>query len=198
MPTNNLNVVDYSDESKRRFFQIEATNYYCPVRDPKNVEWWNEFKTLQQDKRIIRQIFEGFKKFDVKAIIPSGNFQDEKYKPVTSITKDVKFLNRCKILHFLHELVDMVEYETDGDKDILNLIQEKDSGGELITTNNKLFEAFDLWCKKSKINFEMNKIVFGRRIKKYADDLPLNTIRKTTHSKTHIHKEAFLDYISNL
>ena len=201
MPTNNLNVVDYSDESKRRFYQVEATNYYCPVRNPEKVEWWNEFKELQQDRRVIRQIFEGFKKFDVKAIIPSGNFQDEKYKPETSITKDVKFLNRCKILHFLHELVDMVQDHLDGidcDKDILNLIQEKNSGGELITTNNKLFECFDVWCKKSKINFEMNKIVFGRKIKKYADDLPSGVIRKDTNSKTHIHRDGFLEYIHSL
>ena len=69
----------------------------------------------------------------------------------------------------------------------------------MITHNNKLFECFDIWCKKSKITYDMNKIVFGRKIKKYSDDLPEHTIRKDLkNSKTYIHRESFLDYIKKL
>ncbi len=203
MPTNNINVVDYSDESKRRFFQVEATNYHCPHKHPEKVEFWNNFKqNIEKDRRVHKQIFEGFKNFDIKKIVPSGNFQDEKYKPQTSIANDVKYLNRCKVLHFLTDITNMVQDEIDGegggDKELLKLIDTQDSGGEMITHNNKLFECFDIWCKKSKITYDMNKIVFGRKIKKYADDLPEHTIRKDTNKKTFINRESFLNYITSL
>lgn len=204
MPTNNINVVDYSDESKRRFFQVEATNHYCPIKHPEKVEFWNNFKqNIEKDRRVHKQIFEGLKNFDIKTVVPSGNFQDEKYKPQTSIANDVKYLNRCKVLHFLTDITNMVQDEIDGegggDKELLKLIDTQDSGGEMITHNNKLFECFDIWCKKSKITYDMNKIVFGRKIKKYSDDLPEHTIRKDLkNSKTYIHRESFLDYIKKL
>ena len=139
---------------------------------------------------------------DITKIVPSGNFQDEKYKPKTSVADDVKYLNRCKVLHFLTDITNMVQDEIDGegggDKELLKLIDTQDSGGEMITHNNKLFECFDIWCKKSKITYDMNKIVFGRKIKKYADDLPDDTIRKDTNNKTFIHRESFLNYIKSL
>ena len=199
MPTNNINVVDYSDESKRRFFQVEATSYYCPVKKPEMTEYWTNFKNnIEKDPRVHKQIFEGLKKFDIKKVVPSGNFQDEKCKPVTSVASDVKYLNRCKILHFLYDLVNYVEEWLECtllvDKDLMILLDEKNSGGEIITKNDKLFECFDLWCKKSKINFDMNKIVFGRKMKKYADDIPNGAITKDTNNKTRIHREGFLEY----
>jgi len=51
----------------------------------------------------LRQIYEGLIKFDYKAIVPSLNFQDVRYKPTTTIEDIVRQQNRDKVIWFFED-----------------------------------------------------------------------------------------------
>ena len=92
MTTNNTNVVKITDDSTRRWFQLETSNYYLG-----NVDFFNDFKeNIFNNDTALRQIYEGLMQYKWKDIVKSGNFQDSTYKPITDITKMVKKVTGIK------------------------------------------------------------------------------------------------------
>jgi len=94
MTTNNQNVVKLTDDSRRRFLQIESTSHYL-----NNVEFFNDYReNIETNPIALRQIYNGLINFDYKAVVPSLNFQDIRYKPTTSVETHVRQQNREKII----------------------------------------------------------------------------------------------------
>ena len=142
MTTNNANVVKITDDSTRRFFQVETTEYYRG-----NTAFFNDFSNNIVDNPIaLRQIYEGLINFNVDEIIPSGNFQNE--KPTTEIEKEVKKHNREKLLYFIEDLV------KNADKDKICLKYD----------NKELFIEWRNWNNENSIKSEMNNIQFGLKL----------------------------------
>ena len=91
MTTNNANAVNLQDKS-RRYLYTETTSYYS-----RNSEFFNAFSTeIVDNPKSLRVIYEYLLKFDVKKIIPTGNFQN--HIPETDIQKDIIKNNRDKIV----------------------------------------------------------------------------------------------------
>jgi len=87
MTTNNHNAVNIHDKSRRYLF-VETSSYYR-----ENCEFFNAFsKDIVENKQALRVIYDYLMKFDVKAIIPTGNFQN--HKPITEIQKTIIRDNR--------------------------------------------------------------------------------------------------------
>ena len=98
MTTNNTNVVKITDDSTRRWFQTEATNYYLG-----NIEFFvNYRKNIIKNKQALRAIYDGLVNYDWNSIVPSANFQDVNFKPKTEITRIVKESNRDKFIWFFN------------------------------------------------------------------------------------------------
>jgi len=94
MMTNNQNVVKLTDDSRRRFLQIETTSYYR-----NNVAFFNDFLVnIENNPVALRQIYHGLINFDYKAVVPSLNFQDIRYKPTTIVEVRVRQQNRDKMI----------------------------------------------------------------------------------------------------
>lgn len=147
MTTNNFNVVKISDDSYRRFLQVETSSYYRG-----NTEFFNNyFKDIVENPIALRQIYEGLINFDVSKVIPSGNFQTD--KPSTEIEAEVKKQNRDKILWFLEDYIN--KYNVNSVK----------------VNNSDVFGEWKLWCEKNNVKIEYNSIQFGIKvsqiIKKY-------------------------------
>jgi len=71
-----------------------TTDYYQG-----NTEFFNDMvKNIKNNPVAIKQIYEGFKSFDWKKYVPSGNFQDELYKPVTESMIKSQNMNMDKIV----------------------------------------------------------------------------------------------------
>ena len=182
MTTNNENVVKYSDDSSRRYFQVETTMYYSG-----NEVFWNDYlKNIIENPVALKQIYDGLMKFDVKAIIPSGNFQSKKDKPRTAVAKRVKQMNRDKVIVFLDE-------ECDGLKDEIT---------QTTYTNTELFSTWNYWCSAAKFNIEYNRVAFGMKIgnigKKIEKAIGKVGIYKDTNSKTTIYPEVIKEYVEYL
>lgn len=166
MTTNNHNAVNIQDKS-RRFFLVETTSFYS-----RNSEFFNSFSEgIVDNKEALRVIYEYLMNFDVKSIIPSGNFQN--HIPITEIQQTISRDNRDKIELFLRDLVIRDEYE------------EID---EMKFKNSTLFSMWCNWIDINKIKNEYNSISFGTRLgilikKKGIAEF----IRKDTHSNTIIH-----------
>ena len=80
MTTNNANAVDLKDKS-RRYLYVETTSYYS-----RNSEFFNSFsEDIVDNKKALRNIYEYLMKFDIKNVIPTGNFQN--HIPITEIQK---------------------------------------------------------------------------------------------------------------
>ena len=60
---------------------------------------------IENNPTVLRQIYEGLINFDYKAVVPSLNFQDIRYKPASIVNEDVKSSNRDKGILFMEELV---------------------------------------------------------------------------------------------
>ena len=149
MTTNNRNVVKLSDDSTRRFFQVETTDYYS-----KNTEFFNDYsKNIVDNPIALRQIYEGLMNINVDEIIPSGNFQNE--KPSTEIENEVKQHNRDKILYFIEDFVNDV-YR-------INKRNGNDSNS-FKYPNQFLFDEWKVWCNKNNVKMELNKQQFGSKI----------------------------------
>ena len=144
MTTNNTNVVKITDDSTRRWFQLETSNHYLG-----NVEFFNDFKdNIFNNDKALRQIYEGLINFNWKDVVKSGNFQDSTYKPITDITKMVKESNRDKMIWFF--------------KDLINDYTTEDEITTLHFTNKELFKFWRDWCDGANIsNYDMNIIQFG-------------------------------------
>ena len=182
MTTNNFNVVKLSDDSFRRFLQIETTSYYRG-----NTAFFNEYqKNIVENPIALRQIYEGLMKFDISKIIPSGNFQTD--KPTTDIEKEVKKQNRDKFIWFF--------------EDILRGSYCKNKE-EVKFTNDDLFKIWNNWCEKTKVKLEFNKIQFGIKISQIMKkQLNINgnvCIIKNNHiCSTIFHIKALKNYFTKL
>lgn len=182
MTTNNLNVVKFTDDSTRRFFQIETSDYYQG-----NSEFFSDYiKNIMNNSTALRQIYEGFMSFDVNSIIPSGNFQKD--KPITKIEMEVRQANRDRILNFLNDLAN----ETYDEEDEL-----------LSYTSQEFFDKYLYWCSRCNIkNENITKLAFGRKINQLAKD-KLNkdylfTLTQDTHNKRFISVKHLKEFFEKL
>ena len=168
MTTNNYNAVHIQDKS-RRYLLVETTSYYS-----RNSEFFNSFSNdIVENKKALRVIYEYLMNFNVKSIIPSGNFQN--HIPITEIQQTIIKDNKNKIELFLRDLVDSGDYDTD------NIFDEDK------IKNSALFSCWCEWIEKNKIKNEYNSVSFGTRFgilikKKNITEY----IRKDTNSNTFI------------
>jgi hypothetical protein len=189
MTTNNLNVVKMTDDSNRRFLQIETTPYY-----KNNFEFFNDYcMNIENNSVALRQIYEGLLKFDYKSIVPSLNFQDPRYKPITAIGDCVKQTNRDKIIYFLEEWT----------RD-----QLKSSGADLLADrikykNSTLFTMYQTWCSHAKVKMDFSIISFGMRVtvltKKQLNIKGFTCVKKdTSNSTTTLYPSELKRYFTDL
>jgi hypothetical protein len=179
MTTNNHNVVKISDESTRRYFQVETTPYYQG-----NIDFFNDYIiNIECNPIAIKQIYDGLMEFDWKAIVPSENFQDARYKPITSITAEVKEQNRDKIIVFLESFIRPLTI-ANYDKEIYKI------------PNIDLFNKYKNWCISISYKEDINAISFGMKLNK----LMKNTlcITKDTHSNTLINIPNCIKYYEKI
>jgi hypothetical protein len=194
MTTNNLNVVKMTDDSSRRFLQIETTSYYS-----NNVKFFSDYcMNIENNSVALRQIYEGLLKFDYKSIVPSLNFQDIRYKPTTSVGDCVKQQNRDKVIYFLEEwtrdqLKPNFMYDTGADL----------HGGPIKYKNATLFTMYQTWCSKAKVKMDFTIISFGMRItvltKKQLNIKGFTCVKKdTSNSTTTLYPSEFKRYFTAL
>ena len=146
MTTNNYNVVKITDDSTRRFLQIETTSYYR-----NNYEFFNDYiENIENNPIALRQIYEGLINFDYKAIVPSLNFQDIRYKPASIVNEDVKSSNRDKFILFLEDWI----------RDMKNA----NSNDTMTYKNDTLFNMYKTWCSQGSFKDELNKHQFGMKV----------------------------------
>lgn len=179
MTTNNFNVIKITDDSYQRFFQVECTNYYKG-----NQEFFNDYiNNIENNKIAIRQIYEGLMNFDIKTVIPSGNFQMD--KPTTEIERQVKDQNKDKILLFLEDI---------------SKENENTEFTSLKYTNQEFFNMWLEWLKQCKINLEMDKHKFGIRLSKLIKQKFNNDeiIKDTKNSITKINYKKLAFYFNNI
>jgi hypothetical protein len=178
MTTNNFNVIKLSDDSFRRFLQVETTSYYRG-----NTKFFNDYITnIVENPVALRQIYEGFIKIDIKTIVPSGNFQTD--KPTTAIEIEVKKQNRDKLLWFLEDFTN-------------------EKMNDFKCTNKKLFEEWNDWCTTNKIRVEYNNIQFGIKFSQIIKKkLNINGIKCITrdlpHSTNIFNIDALYKYFKKL
>lgn len=166
MTTNNHNAVNIHDKSRRYLF-VETTSYYS-----RNSEFFNSFSNdIVDNKKSLRIIYEYLLKFDIKKIIPTGNFQN--HIPLTEIQKTIIKDNRNKIELFLRELADRDEYLFETETD------------EIKIKNNVFFSMWCNWIDTNKIKNEYNSVSFGTRFGILIKKNRLNDfIKKDTNSNT--------------
>ena len=128
MTTNNYNVVKITDDSTRRFLQVETTPYYR-----NNCAFFTDYaENIENNPTALRQIYEGLINFDYKAVVPSLNFQDPRYKPASAVNEDVKSANRDKFVLFMEELV----------RDL----KKENSDTEVSYKNDDFFNMYKMVC----------------------------------------------------
>jgi Family of unknown function (DUF5906) len=140
MTTNNYNVVKITDDSHRRFLQVETTPFYKG-----NSQFWMDYhKNVVGNPNAIKQIFDGLRAFDVDAIVRDANFQG--CKPTTSIERDIKCCNRDNTLLFVDEEVHKNEYDR---KEVVKF------------SNDELFVKWAEWTMKNNVKNTFDKRQFG-------------------------------------
>jgi len=166
MTTNNMNAVDLKDKS-RRYLYVETTSYYS-----RNSEFFNSFSDdIVDNPKALRVLYEYLKAFDVKAVIPTGNFQN--HIPETEIQKSIIKNNRDKILYFLEDLTSDYFFE--------------DGETEIKLKNQQLFDKWNSWIEKTKTDIKYNNIAFNTRLgllMRKQINKELECIRKDTNSNT--------------
>jgi hypothetical protein len=186
MTTNNRNVVKITDDSVRRFFQVETTDYYRG-----NFEFFNDYsKNIVDNPTALRQIYEGLMNFNIDEIIPSGNFQTD--KPSTEIENEVKQNNRDKILYFIEDFINGRDNDNEN-KDISNILKFH---------NQFLFDKWKVWCSDNNVKFDINKQQFGSKISlliktKINKDFKCIT-KDTSHSTTTFNIEECKKFFKKL
>lgn len=166
MTTNNHNAINIHDKSRRYLF-VETTSFYS-----RNSQFFNTFSNeIVENKQALRVIYEYLMKFDIKKVIPTGNFQN--HIPITEIQETIIRDNRNKIELFLRDLVYRDEYVSENEADELKI-------------KNSLF--FSMWCNwidTNKIKNEYNSVSFGTRLGILIKKNKLNDfIRKDTNNNT--------------
>ena len=185
MTTNNYNVVKITDDSTRRFLQIETTSHYR-----NNYEFFNDYiENIENNPIALRQIYEGLINFDYKSIVPSLNFQDIRYKPASIVNEDVKSSNRDKFILFLEDLV----------RDMKNA----NSNDTMTYKNDTLFNMYKTWCSQGSFKDELNKHQFGMKVnqisKKQLNIKGLVCITKCpSNSKTTIDIDNLIKYFKTI
>ena len=95
MTTNNANAVNLHDKS-RRYLYVETTSYYS-----RNSEFFNGFSNdIVDNPKALRVIYEYLKKFDIRSVVPTGNFQNhiqKKFKRSSSKTTGINCYTFLKI-----------------------------------------------------------------------------------------------------
>ena len=186
MTTNNANAVNLHDKS-RRYLYVETTSYYS-----RNSEFFNSFSSdIVDNPKALRVIYEYLMKFDVRSVIPTGNFQN--HIPETEIQKDIIKNNRDKILYFLEDLINEPKYSLQFDED--------DDEKELKIKNSEIFTQWGSWISKNNIKCDYNNIAFHSRLgqlTKKKINLQDTIIRKDTHQNTYIKLEKLREFFIKL
>ena len=179
MTTNNHNAVNIHDKSRRYLF-VETTSYYS-----RNSDFFNTFSNdIVENKEALRIIYEYLMKFDVKSVIPSGNFQN--HIPMTEIQETIMRDNRDKIELFLRDLVIRDEYVNDNEFD------------ELKVKNSLFFTMWCNWIDANKIKNEYNSVAFGTRLGMLIKKRNLTEyIKKDTNSNTKINIFRLKQFFDN-
>jgi len=179
MTTNNYNAVNIQDKS-RRYLLVETTSHYC-----RNDDFFIPFSDdIVENKNSLRVIYEYLMKYDVKSVIPSGNFQN--HIPITEIQKTIIKNNKDKIELFLRDLVINDEYNTDN---IFNEVKMK---------NSDLFSIWCSWIETNKIKNEYNSVSFGTRFGILTKKKKITEyIRKDTNSNTFINFGKLKNFFDN-
>lgn len=142
MTTNNENCVKV-DEGSRRYILIKTSGHYKG-----NIDFFNDFyKNIIDNKRALRVIYEYLINYNVCSIVPSLNFQDERYIPKTEYQKQVINENKDRILLFLEDLTLKNKY-----------IDKKKY------TNQAFFAEWTEWVKTNNYKIDFNNISFGTRL----------------------------------
>ena len=87
-------------------------------------------------------------KFDVKSVVPSGNFQN--HIPETDIQSVVIQSNKDKILCFLEDLASTCQIDDDE--------KEVDISNEVKHSNNMLFQKWIKWVERNRHDLKYNNI----------------------------------------
>ena len=183
MTTNNINVVKITDDSERRWFQTEVSNYFA-----NNIDFFIDYNdNILSNDIAIKQIYEGLKQYDWKSVVKSGNFQDKNFKPITAITKCVKESNRDKLIYFFKDIIN--DYTSD---DLPNID----------LNNRELFDMWNDWCSKYKIKMELNNIQFGIKTTQLRNKVKSKTgedfIIKDSHSNNTIYSHIYNKFLDIL
>ena len=183
MTTNNINVVKITDDSERRWFQTEVSNYFA-----NNFDFFIDYNdNILSNDIAIKQIYEGLKQYDWKSVVKSGNFQDKNFKPITAITKCVKESNRDKLIYFFKDIIN--DYTSD---DLPNID----------LNNRELFDMWNDWCSKYKIKMELNNIQFGIKTTQLRNKVKSKTgedfIIKDSHSNNTIYSHIYNKFLDIL
>ena len=184
MTTNNINVVKITDDSTRRWFQTEVTNFYLG-----DVDFFTDYNNnILQNDDALKQIYNGLVNFNWKDIVKSGNFQDPIYKPTTHITEIVKLNNRDKLIWFFNDITS--EY-----------INNNNDDTEFKLSNNELFDRWNDWCNYNKVKYECNNVSFGIKVnqlnKLVFSKIKCDFIDNHSHYKI-INCYAFKNFIDKL
>lgn len=177
MTTNNFNVIKITDDSYQRFFQVECTNYYKGKQ-----EFFNDYiENIENNPIALRQIYEYLMNFDIKSIIPSGNFQLD--KPITEIEKQVKEQNKDKLLLFLEDITKQFFNEM-GDFETIKY------------SNQELFNMWNEWLKDSHIDIKIDKHKFGIKLSQLIKSKFKNNeiIKNLKHSTNNINFKKLAEY----
>ena len=183
MTTNNANAVNIHDKS-RRFLLVETTSYYS-----RNSEFFNKFSNdIVENPEALRVIYEYLINFDVKAVIPSGNFQN--HIPETDIQRVIIQSNKDKILCFLEDLSSTCLIDDDE--------KEQDISREIKYSNNELFQKWIKWIERNRHDLKYNNISFHTRLSlliKKKINVKGVIIRKDTHCNTYIDFVKLMDFL---
>jgi len=167
---NGEKLVKASDDSTRRFFQTESTSFYSG-----NIDFFSDYiENIEKNPIALRQIYEGLKNYDWKSIVPSGNFQDAKYKPMTAVLLRVISSNRDKIVCFIEDWVR---------KQMFHNPKENYK-----VKGKSLYMGFCNWCRINNVKCEYSSISFGCRfsmvVKKQFNSNGLECIKRDLKNTT--------------
>jgi len=184
MTTNNANAVNLHDKS-RRYLYVETTSFYS-----RNSEFFNKLSIdIVENPKALRIIYEYLKTFDIKSIIPSGNFQN--HIPETEIQKVIIKNNRDKILWFLEDYIN----------DYINDPLNKEETTEIKIKNSELFSKWNNWIERNKMDVKYNNIAFhsrlGQLMKKKINCID-ECIYKDTNQNTFIRIKKLLSFFDKL
>jgi hypothetical protein len=179
--SNNINCLKLT-KNNRRFFAVETTTYYLGNKD-----FFRAFyDEIVNCPRALRVIAEYLLSYDVKAVVPSGNFQLD--MPKTELMMEMIEHNKDYIIRFLE----------DGDtyKNITLISEMHDE--EFISTKD-IFKYWTYWCEHCNIRNDYNTISFGSRLSRLIKRDKLEFIAKWEKSKAvsgyTIQKGKYANYI---